>query len=55
LGALLRIADGGDVQEERTISPNYRAMRSIQNDRELETLEKEERKYREKVDVSFSG
>jgi hypothetical protein len=52
LGALLRIADGGDVQEERTISPNYRAMRDLQTDRELETLEKEERKYREKVDVS---
>lgn len=52
LGALLRIADGGDVQEERTISPNYTAMRFLQNDRELETLEKEEGEYRDKVDVS---
>jgi CRISPR/Cas system-associated protein Csm6 len=52
LAALLRIADGGDVQEERTISPNYRAMRDLQTDRELKTLKKEERKYREKVDVS---
>ncbi len=52
LAALLRIADGGDVQEERTISSNYRAMRSLQKDRELETLKKEETKYREKVDES---
>jgi hypothetical protein len=52
LGALLRIADGSDVQEERTISQNYRAMRDLQNDRELKTLKREEGEYREKVDVS---
>jgi hypothetical protein len=52
LAALLRIADAGDVQEERTISPNYRAMRDLQTDRELKTLEKQEIRYREKVDLS---
>jgi hypothetical protein len=52
LAALLRIADGGDVQEERTISQNYRAMRDLQTDRELKTLEKEEGEYREKIDES---
>ncbi len=46
LGALLRIADGGDVQEERTISTNYEAMRKLQSKRDIERLEKEEKKYR---------
>jgi len=52
MGALLRVADAGDVQEERTISENYKAMRFLQIDREKETLKKEEQKYREKVEES---
>jgi CRISPR/Cas system-associated protein Csm6 len=55
LGALLRIADGGDVQEERTISENYKAMRFLQNRRELKMLEQEEKEYREKVDALFAA
>ncbi len=55
LGALLRIADGGDVQEERTISPNYKAMRFLQNDREIEKLEQEQKELREKVAELFNS
>lgn len=53
LGALLRIADGGDVQKERTISENYTAMRFLQNRREIEKLKQEEEKLREMV--NFDG
>lgn len=55
LGALLRIADGGDVQEERTISENYTAMRFLQNRREIEKLKQEEEKLREMVDFDGSS
>lgn len=55
LGALLRIADGGDVQEERTISENYTAMRFLQNKREIEKLKQEEEKLRKNVDALFDA
>jgi len=55
LGALLRVVDAGDVQEERTISPNYIPMRFLQNDREKEKLKKEEEEYRVRVDDLFSN
>jgi hypothetical protein len=55
LGALLRIADGGDVQEERTISQNYEDMRNLQSAREIERLKQEEEKLRKNVDALFDA
>jgi putative CRISPR-associated protein (TIGR02619 family) len=55
LGALLRIADAGEVQQERTISEEYEAMRILQNNREIESLEKEEASYRKIVRSTFDG
>lgn len=55
LGALLRMADAGEVQQERTISEEYEAMRVLQNNREIESLKKEERTFRKIVKATFSG
>jgi len=55
LGALLRVVDEGDVQAERTISPNYKAMRFLQNRREIEKLEKEEKQYSGMLNDLFDG
>ena len=55
LGALLRIVDEGDVQRERTISEEYEAMRILQNNREIERLKKDEKRFREIVMAVFNG
>lgn len=53
LGALLRMADAGDVQRERTISLRYETMRRLQDKIEIERLEEEEKEYREMVNTLF--
>jgi len=55
LGALLRIADAGEVQQERTVSEEYEAMRILQNERDIESLQKEEKSLREMVKAAFNG
>jgi len=55
LGALLRMADAGDVQRERTISLRYEIMRRLQDKIEIERLEEEEKEYREMVNTLFDG
>ena len=43
IGALLRMADEGEVQRERTVSEEYESMRILQNRRELDRLRSEEK------------
>ncbi|MCM8804513.1 MAG: hypothetical protein NC833_04610 [Candidatus Omnitrophica bacterium] len=52
IGALFRVIDASDVQEERTISDEYIKMREIQNERIIERLKEDEKKYRNLVNLS---
>lgn len=53
MGALLRMADEGEVQRERTISEEYENMRLLQNKRELSRLEKEEAELRSALNATL--